>query len=94
MTESDLTRLVRRVISEGDAIATHPTFGDNQWVDKFDRSSNPDIEEYPEEKEFGPDQYEEFMDFINDCDTSWCIKTKNMFNRFAMNGPIKVRKRP
>ena len=47
---------------------------------------------YSEEKEFGPEDYESFMEYINNCNTKWCLTTKRMYDAYAKEGKIKVRK--
>jgi hypothetical protein len=79
LTERDLTRIVRRVISEADAIARVQSLGKDNWLDSDDRMINrPNLKRFPDEKRFGPNDYEDFMEYINDCDTEWCIKTKKI----------------
>ena len=90
LTERDLTRLVNKIIKESDKgpFAHHASPG---WVDADDRH----IEEptnYSEEREFGPDEYDDFMEFINNCDNKWCLKTKQFYDMYADKGNIKVRK--
>ena len=70
--------------------ATHksPNF---DWYDSDDRAVQEPTD-YSEEREFGPDEYDDFMEFINDCDTKWCLKTKQMYDRYAQQGNIVVRK--
>ena len=67
LTESDLIRLVKRVIKEQEldkelpkrkkAILGHG--GD--WYDEMDRRVNPDEFEHDEEIEFGPDDFEDYI---------------------------------
>jgi hypothetical protein len=88
MTEGDLTRLVRRIINEQSK--PFASWKGGSWKDKT--GSEFDDVDFSEEKEFGPDEYDDFMEFINDCDTSWCIKTKNMYDRYTKEGNFRVRK--
>lgn len=96
LTESDLIRLVNKVIKETESnprapYATHTTVGD-LWVDADDSMIEDEPMDYSEEKEFGPEDYGDFMDFISNCNTQWCLKTKRMYDMYAKEGPIKVRK--
>jgi hypothetical protein len=133
LTESDLVRLVKRVVKEQSI--------DEQWdnpheleklkgtdgkidLDKFDAymekfppkaptrepkngpfasagedwydSSDIRVKEptnYSEEKTFGPNDYDSFMKFINNCDTKWCMQTKKMYDVYAKKPKgIRVRK--
>jgi hypothetical protein len=91
LTESDLNRLVKRIIKESDdnMFAKHDLVGG--WRDKNDlRVDEPS--DYGEERSFGPEDYDDFMDFINGCDTSWCLKTKKWYQRYAGKGNITVRR--
>ena len=90
LTERDLTRLVNKIIKESDKgpFAHHKDTG---WYDSKDRES-AEPTDYSEEKEFGPDEYDDFMEFINNCDNKWCLKTKQFYDMYANKGNIKVRK--
>ena len=94
LTDSDLMRIVKRVISEGEAYAHHDLSG---WIDQDDRQvpqDYMDIEgsDFDEQRKFGPGEYDDFMKFINNCDNKWCLKTKSFYDRYSEKGPIKVRK--
>jgi len=52
-----------------------------------------DLNQATHGKVFGPDEYDEFMEYINDCDTMWCVKTKKMFDKYQEMGPVSVVKR-
>lgn len=111
LTESDLVRLVKKVIREnrrvyegsdwkmaasvGDKVRDNRVVDRDDWYDEMDSPMNPiDLDMATHGKVFGPDQYEEFMEYINDCDTMWCTKTKKMFDVYqAQAGPISVVKR-
>jgi hypothetical protein len=91
LNEKDLTRLVKRIIKESDEnmYAKHDLVGG--WRDKNDlRVDEPT--DYSEEMSFGPEDYDDFMDFINGCDTTWCLRTKKMYKRYADKGNITVRR--
>ena len=84
LTESDLTRIVRRVIKEQELDRELPRkkrgilgHKDN-WYDEMDRPVNPDEFDYDEEIEFGPDDFEDYIahtetDFP---DTRWDFNAK------------------
>jgi hypothetical protein len=119
LTESDLIRLVRKVVKEeqGDELdsmlddfyekqggrpaqkplskSTKGPFAshgdDNKFYDADDRLS-AEPTDYSEEREFGPDEYDDFMEFINNCNTKWCIQSKRLYDTYASRGNIKVRK--
>jgi len=93
LTESDLVRLVKRVVKEEESdskpVAYHDLVGG--WYD----TNNEKVDEptdYSEEMSFGPEDYKKFIKFINDCDTSWCLKTKKMYKLYTNKGNIIVRK--
>jgi len=119
LTESDLTRLVKRVIKEQQGVFGNIDLAkfDAEWGDKGPKKpssrkadkgpfasagdewyDSEDMEvmeptDYSEEKTFGPDEYEDFMEFINDCNTKWCLTTKRMYDRYSNKpGGIRVRK--
>ena len=92
LTESDLTRIVKRVIREGEAFAHHDSTG---WVDQDDRhvpQDYMDVKGGLEQRKFGPGEYDDFMEYINNCDNKWCVKTKEFYDNYAEKGPIRVRK--
>lgn len=131
LTESDLIRLVKKVIRENGRVNEYFYYDDigdspvepstpnkgnpkwkmaaspgnkvrgnrvvdrENWYDERDKPMNPsDLDTATHGKVFGPDQYEEFMEYINDCDTMWCVKTKNMFDKYQEEmGPVSVVKR-
>jgi len=61
------------------------------WIDAED-THVVEPTDYSEEKEFGPDEYEDFMEYINNCNTRWCLTTKKFYDRYSKEGKIKVRK--
>jgi len=83
--------LVKRIIKESDEnmFAKHDLVGG--WRDKNDLKVD-EPSDYSEEMSFGPEDYDDFMDFINGCDTTWCLKTKKMYQRYADKGDITVRR--
>jgi hypothetical protein len=91
LTEKDLTRLVNRIIkeSDGNMFATHDLVGG--WYDTHNRPVDEPTD-YSEEMSFGPEDYDKFMEFINNCDTQWCMKTKKWYKRYADRGDIRVRR--
>ena len=91
LTESDLVRLVKKIVNEQEEnmFAKHDLVGG--WRDKNDVRVDEPID-YGVEMSFGPEDYDDFMDFINGCDTTWCLKTKKMYQRYADKGNITVRR--
>ena len=67
LTESDLIKLVKRVVKEQELDKDLPMkkrgiLGhNNYWYDEEDRPVNPDEFDYEEEMEFGPDDFEEYI---------------------------------
>ena len=67
LTESDLTRLVKRVIKEQELDRELPRrkkgiLGHrDSWYDEMDSRVNPDEFDYDEEIEFGPDDFEDYI---------------------------------
>ena len=47
---------------------------------------------FSDEKTFGPGEYDDFMEYINNCNTKWCLTTKRFYDEYAKRGGIKVRK--
>lgn len=90
MTEGDLVRLVRRIVSE--QTKPYASWKEGPWMDSNDREYDETPDDYSMEREFGPDEYDDFMEFINDCNTRWCLKTKQFYDRYAREGNIRVRK--
>lgn len=75
LTESDLVRLVKRVIKENDLDMELPRKNKgilghmDRWYDEMDRPvKNPDEFDYDEEIEFGSDDFE---DYISHTDTDF-----------------------
>ena len=74
LTESDLVRLVKRVVKEQEfdrelSRAPKGILGHmDSWYDEGDRPVNPDEFDYDEEFEFGPDDFE---DYISHTDTDF-----------------------
>jgi len=67
LTESDLIRLVRKVIKEQELDRELPKrkkgiLGhNNHWYDEKDYQVDPDEFDYDEEIEFGPDDFEDYI---------------------------------
>jgi len=111
LTESDLTRIVKRAIKEHfnyggepeqssqdfedddefDAFASHPMAGSN-YFNKQDVAHKGNLD-FDEGKVFGPEDYDSFMEYINGCNTKWCLTTKRMYDSYASKGPISVVKK-
>ena len=69
----------------------------NAWYDEDDRAVNPDeIEDYEEEVEFGPDEYERYMDYTKDIPNKWNFQyDKGYYDKHYKPGkeiPIKIRR--
>lgn len=93
LTESDLIRLVNKVIKENgdeEMFATHGYQG-GKYYDTMDKPVDSDIE-FSEKREFGPEDYDSFMNYINNCNTRWCLTTKKMYDKYASKGNITVGK--
>jgi len=93
LTEADLARIVKRVIKENEdeeLFATHD-YQAGKYYDTMDRRVDSDIE-FSEKKEFGPEDYDSFMEYINNCNTRWCLTTKRMYDAYASKGNITVGK--
>jgi hypothetical protein len=110
LTETDLTRLVKRVIIEMDSDMPRRKKGilghKDSWYDEMDRPVNPDEFDYDEEIEFGPDDYE---DYINHTERDFSKNKwpfgmrghkkqdmgpgKEYWSRYQQDGPIKLRKK-
>jgi len=112
LTESDLEKIVRKVVEEqsvglafgaegnglkvrkGDKGEEMFAKSDNIMTNYRDSMDSPvmgDIE-FSEKKEFGPEDYDSFMEYINNCDTRWCITTKKYYDKFVKMGNITVGK--
>ena len=97
LTEADLTRLVKRVIRESEMNDIQGIYAqsDGAGEDYFNQMDSPSWfkrEDFDEHKTFGPEDYDDFMEYINDCDTNWCLKTKKYYDAYAKKG-INVGKR-
>jgi len=109
LTESDLTRLVRRVIKEQEELPRRKKgiLGHKgNWYDEMDRPVNPDEFEHDEEIEFGPDDYDDYInhterDFFNN---KWSFGMrghkkqdigpgKRYWDKYQQDGPITLRKK-
>jgi hypothetical protein len=95
LTESDLIRIVKRVVKEQEEeiFATHPALNKRKetWIDKQDNIVKSEIE-FSDVREFGPEDYDSFMEYINNCDTNWCLKTKLFYDNYANMGKLRVGK--
>ena len=86
LTESDLIRLVKRVIKEQELDRELPRqvkgiLGHNDyWYDETDTPINPDDFEYDEEIEFGPDDFEDYISHTETDfpDNRWSFGMKGM----------------
>ena len=111
LTESDLIRLVKKVIKEQELdreLSRAPKgimgHGD-RWFDEMDRPVNPDEFDYDEEIEFGPDDFDDYinhteMDFP---ENKWSFGAKGFnqdrtpgkgyWDRYQKHSPVKLRKK-
>ena len=69
----------------------------DSWYDEDDRAVNPDeIEDYEEEVEFGPDEYDRYMDYTKDIPNKWNFQLdKGYYDKHYKPGkeiPIKIRR--
>jgi hypothetical protein len=98
LTENDLTNLIKKIVKEQekssedefDAFAHHRMVGD--FHDKEDKPYRGGVD-FDQMKQFGPEEYDSFMDYINGCETAWCLKTKKFYDMYASHGPITVGKK-
>lgn len=72
-------------------------WGPNTWHDEDDRAVNPDdIEDYEEEVEFGPDEYDRFIEYTKDIPNKWDFKSeRGYYDKHYKPGreiPIKIRR--
>lgn len=111
LTESDLERIVRKVImeqmsgvafgAEGNGLKVkkedkgEEIFGKSDFMTKYLDSKDTEVQgdiEFSKKKEFGPEDYDSFMDYINNCDTKWCLTTKRFYDQYLKMGNITVGK--
>ena len=107
LTESDLTRLVKRVIREMDSDMPRKSRGilghRDSWYDEMDSPTNPDEFEDYEEFEFGPDDFEEYLKHTSDIDNKWDFKMQShkgdygpgqrLYGAYTKDGPLTLRKK-
>jgi len=72
-------------------------WGHDVWHDEDDLAVNPlDIEDFEEEVEFGPDDYEKFLDYTKDIPNKWDFKDdRGYYDQHYKPGrelPLKIRK--
>ena len=97
LTESDLARIVRRVIAEqGEEMMSKPKHRlghEDRWYDEDDRRSD-DFDDYDEEFEFGPDDYEEFKSMTNKFNNRWNPSyNKHYYDRYTKDSPLRLRRK-
>ena len=99
LTESDLIRLVKRVIkeqSEESPKFRHRLGHMDRWYDEGDRpvKDSDDFDDYDEEMEFGPDDYEEFINQTKGFKNKWNPSfSKHYYDRYTRHHPLKLRKK-
>ena len=93
LTESDLTRLVKRVIREMDSDMPRKSRGimghKDSWYDEMDSPANPDEFEYDDEIEFGPDDYDEYLKHTSDIENKWPFIPDTEAERRGYSNPGK-----
>ena len=106
LTESDLVRLVKKVIEEQKfPLGKKGYLGHNDlWFDEMDRPVRGEFD-YDEEIEFGPDDFEDYinhteMDFP---ENRWSFGQKGRnqdrnpgklyWDKYQQHGPVKLRKK-
>jgi hypothetical protein len=96
LTEADLTRLVKRVLKENDEfdVFAQSDYDSPKYRSADDRQTSiTDLNKFDEHKTFGPGEYDDFMEYINNCNVEWCLKTKRLYDAYAnKKGGIKVGK--
>ena len=99
LTEKDLTRLVRRVIKEQNEESPkfrHRLGHMDRWYDEDDRpvKNSDDFDDYDEEMEFGPDDYEEFMNQTKGFKNRWNPSfRKYYYDKYTNDSPLKLRRK-
>ena len=99
LTEKDLTRLVRRVIKEQNEESPkirHRLCHMDRWYDEDDRpvKNSDDFDDYDEEMEFGPDDYEEFMNQTKGFKNRWNPSFKKYYyDKYTNDSPLKLRRK-
>jgi hypothetical protein len=97
LTESDLARIVRRVIAEqGEEMMSKPKHRlghEDRWYDEDDRPSD-DFEDYDEEFEFGPDDFEEFQSMTSKFNNRWNPSyRKHYYDKYTEVSPLRLRRK-
>ena len=65
----------------------------DNWYDEKDNTSD-DFEDYDEEMEFGPDDYEEFISTLKGVENKWNPSfRKHYYDKYTEHGPLKLRKK-
>ena len=100
LTESDLVRIVKRVIKE-QAEMSSPKYRMNAWTpdswyDEDERQVDDIDDDFEEEVEFGPEDYDNFMDYIKDIKHNWSLgygaPGKRWYDKHTKTQPVKIRK--
>jgi len=91
--------LVRRVIKEENEESPkfkHRLGHMDRWYDENDRHVKDagDFDDYDEEMEFGPDDYEEFTNNLKDVKNRWNpSRNKHYYDRYTNDSPLKLRRK-
>ena len=103
LTESDLIRLVNRVIKEESEspklkhrLGWRTGGGEDAWYDEDDRQvkNSEDFDDYDEEMEFGPDDYEEFTNQTKGFENRWNpAGSKRYYDHYTKKAPLRIRRK-
>lgn len=65
----------------------------DRWYDEDDRVSD-DFEDYDEEFEFGPDDYDSYTDMVGKFDNRWNPSfRKHYYDKYTETSPLKIRRK-
>ena len=96
LLESELARIVRRVIKEqGEEMSKpkHRLGHKDRWYDEDDRISD-DFEDYDEEFEFGPDDFKKFQSMTSKFNNKWNPSyRKPYYDKYTEVSPLRLRRK-
>ncbi len=98
LTESDLTRIIRRIVNEQNENIERldryalKQYGGDKWYDEDDRTLDS-FDDYDEEYEFGPDDYDRFIEMSSPANPKWNpFHSKGYYDaHYKRNTPISLR---